>query len=107
MLIGSCALPARAPPPPPPRPCTALPSLFSREYYLTVPHGPYFPHPNYLPASVQARLGDSNRNLAAKVLQLLGDISKAMGSAFDKVARPVLLSPAVSNLSDNKKQVCA
>lgn len=49
-------------------------------------------------------MADSNRNLAAKVLVLLGDIAKAMGPPFDKVARPVVLSPAVANLADNKKQ---
>jgi hypothetical protein len=54
---------------------------------------------------LQARLTDSNRNLAAKVLQLLGDIARAMGPPFDRGARPPLLSPAVANLSDNKKQV--
>ena len=54
---------------------------------------------------MQARLADSNRNLAAKVLVLLGELARAMGPPFDKVARPVLLAPAVSNLSDNKKQV--
>lgn len=53
----------------------------------------------------QARLGDSNRNLAAKVLQLLGDIARAMGPPFDRGARSPLLLPAVANLSDNKKQV--
>lgn len=51
-------------------------------------------------------MGDSNRNLAAKVLMLLGDIARAMGPPFDRVARPVLF-PAVANLSDNKKQVGA
>lgn len=50
-------------------------------------------------------MADSNRNLAAKVLVLLGDIAKAMGPPFDKGARPVVLSPAVANLADNKKQV--
>jgi hypothetical protein len=54
---------------------------------------------------VQNRLADSNRNLAAKVLQLLGDIARAMGPPFDRAARGVLLFPAVANLSDNKKQV--
>ena len=57
------------------------------------------------PACLQARLADSNRNLAAKVLILLGDIARAMGPPFDARARPALLFPAVANLSDNKKQV--
>ena len=56
-------------------------------------------------ASVQARLGDSNRNLAARVLLLLGELAKAMGAAFDRVGRP-LLGTAVANLSDSKSQVC-
>ena len=51
----------------------------------------------------QGRMTDSNRNLAAKVLVLLGDIARAMGPPFDRAARPVLF-PAVANLSDNKKQ---
>ena len=54
---------------------------------------------------LQARLADSNRNLAAKVLILLGDIARAMGPPFDARARTALLFPAVANLSDNKKQV--
>ncbi|PRW20522.1 microtubule associated isoform A [Chlorella sorokiniana] len=54
--------------------------------------------------ALKGRMTDSNRNLAAKVLQLLGDIARAMGPPFDKGARPVLF-PAVANLSDNKKQV--
>lgn len=55
--------------------------------------------------ALKGRMADSNRNLAAKVLVLLGDIAKAMGPPFDKGARPVVLSPAVANLADNKKQV--
>lgn len=55
-------------------------------------------------SALKGRMTDSNRNLAAKVLQLLGDIARAMGPPFDKGARP-LLFPAVANLSDNKKQV--
>ncbi|KAL4424717.1 hypothetical protein ABPG77_000060 [Micractinium sp. CCAP 211/92] len=55
--------------------------------------------------ALKGRMADSNRNLAAKVLVLLGDIAKAMGPAFDKGARPVVLAPAVANLADNKKQV--
>lgn len=54
---------------------------------------------------LQGRLADSNRNLAAKALSVVGDIAKAMGPPFDKQARGVLLGPALANLSDNKKQV--
>eukprot|EP00887_Chlorella_sp_A99_P000367 scaffold13.g367.t1 len=57
-----------------------------------------------LPA-LKGRLADSNRNLAAKTLCLLGDLAAAMGPPFDKQARPLLLGPALANLSDNKKQV--
>lgn len=39
------------------------------------------------------------------MLQLLGDIARAMGPAFDKAARPVLLYPAAGAFQDNKKQV--
>ena len=49
-------------------------------------------------------MGDSNRNLAARVLLLLGALAKAMGAAFDRVGRP-LLGTTVANLSDNKSQV--
>lgn len=56
-----------------------------------------------LPA-LKGRMADSNRNLAAKTLCLLGDIAAAMGPPFDKQARP-LLAPALANLSDSKKQV--
>jgi len=56
------------------------------------------------PAALKGRMTDSNRNLAAKVLVLLGDIAKAMGPPFDRGARPVLLFPAVANLADNKVQ---
>lgn len=48
---------------------------------------------------------DSNRNLTAKVLVLLGDVARAMGPPFDKAARSQLLIPAVHNMADNKKQV--
>ena len=53
---------------------------------------------------MQARLGDSNRNLAARVLLLLGELAKAIGAAFDRIGRP-LLGTAVANLSDSKSQV--
>ncbi len=54
--------------------------------------------------SVQGRLADSNRNLAAKALMVVGDIARAMGPAFDKQGRN-LLGPALANISDNKKTV--
>lgn len=49
-------------------------------------------------------MSDTNRNLTAKTLLLLGEMAKAMGPAFDSVGRP-LLSVSVSNLSDTKSQV--
>ena len=52
----------------------------------------------------QARLVDSNRNLAAKVLLLLGQLARAIGPAFDRQGR-FLLSSALLCLSDNKHQV--
>ncbi|RMZ53878.1 hypothetical protein APUTEX25_005624, partial [Auxenochlorella protothecoides] len=57
-----------------------------------------------LPA-LKSRLADTNRNLAAKALLTLSRIATAMGPEFDRVAGRLLLAPAVSNLSDNKKQV--
>ncbi len=53
---------------------------------------------------MQGRLVDSNRNLAAKVLLLLGQLATAMGPAFDRQGR-FLLNPALLCLSDNKHQV--
>ena len=49
-------------------------------------------------------MADTNRNLTAKTLLLLGELAKAMGPAFDSVGRP-LLSVSVANLSDTKSQV--
>ena len=49
-------------------------------------------------------MADSNRNLAAKALILVGDVAKAMGPPFDRQAR-TLLPAAVGNFADNKKQV--
>lgn len=54
---------------------------------------------------LQGRMSDTNRNLTAKTLLLLGEMAKAMGPAFESVGRP-LLSVSVSNLSDSKSQVC-
>ena len=53
---------------------------------------------------VQGRMSDTNRNLTAKTLLLLGELAKAMGPAFEGVGRP-LLSTAVGNISDSKSQV--
>lgn len=50
-------------------------------------------------------MSDTNRNLTAKTLLLLGELAKAMGPAFENIGRP-LLSVSVGNLSDNKSQVC-
>lgn len=61
-------------------------------------------HVSTVSAAIQARLGDSNRNLAARTLILLGELAKAMGAAFDKQCRPIV-APSLSNISDTKKQV--
>lgn len=53
---------------------------------------------------LQGRMSDTNRNLTAKTVLLLGELAKAMGPAFEGVGRP-LLSTAVGNLSDSKSQV--
>ena len=52
----------------------------------------------------QGRMSDTNRNLTAKTMLLLGELAKAMGPAFEGVGRP-LLSTAVGNISDSKSQV--
>ncbi|KAL0039701.1 hypothetical protein WJX77_005628 [Trebouxia sp. C0004] len=57
-----------------------------------------------LMSALKGRMADTNRNLTAKTLLLLGELAKAMGSAFDSVGRP-LLSVSVANLSDTKSQV--
>ena len=49
-------------------------------------------------------MSDTNRNLTAKTLLLLGELAKAMGPAFESIGRP-LMSVSVANLSDNKSQV--
>ena len=53
---------------------------------------------------LQARLGDANRNLAARVLYLTASLGAAMGPAFDKAGRPLLVA-GTALLNDNKKQV--
>ena len=55
---------------------------------------------------MQARLGDANRNLAARVLLLTAELAKAMGPAFDRVGRQLLIA-SMASLHDNKKQVGA
>ncbi|KAL0028272.1 hypothetical protein WJX79_006476 [Trebouxia sp. C0005] len=57
-----------------------------------------------LMSALKGRMADTNRNLTAKALLLLGELAKAMGPAFDSVGRP-LLSVSVANLSDTKSQV--
>jgi cytoskeleton-associated protein 5 len=54
--------------------------------------------------ALRARFADTNRNLAAKALLLLGKLAAAVGAPFDRAARPVL-APALGCLADNKKQV--
>ena len=60
--------------------------------------------PDFL-AALRARFGDANRNLAARSISLVGQIALAVGAPFDKIAHGVLLSAAILNLSDTKKQV--
>ena len=61
-------------------------------------------NPELFPA-LRGRMADTNRNLAAKTLILLGKFASAMGPAFDKAASRVVLMPSLGALSDNKKQV--
>ena len=53
---------------------------------------------------LQARLGDANRNLAARVLHLIAQLAAAMGPPFDKAGRPLLVA-GTALLNDIKKQV--
>jgi cytoskeleton-associated protein 5 len=55
--------------------------------------------------ALKARFGDTNRNLAARALLLVGMLATAVGPSFDKLAHATLLTAALLNLSDNKKQV--
>lgn len=48
-------------------------------------------------------MSDTNRNLTAKTLLLLGELAKAVGPAFENIARP-LMATSVAQLSDNKSQ---
>ena len=60
--------------------------------------------PTELFAALRGRLADTNRNLAARTLLLIGKLADAVGAPFDRLGRPVLI-PALGTLSDNKKQV--
>lgn len=60
---------------------------------------------NELFPALRGRLADTNRNLAAKTLLLVGKFASAMGPSFDKAASRPMLVPALGALSDNKKQV--
>lgn len=60
--------------------------------------------PTELFAGLRGRMTDTNRNLAARTLLLIGKLAEAVGPPFDRLARPVLV-PTLSTLSDNKKQV--
>lgn len=52
----------------------------------------------------QGRLADSNKNLVARVMLVIGDLARAMGPPFQQQGRTVL-APALLNLSDSKKHV--
>jgi hypothetical protein len=66
-------------------------------------------HSTVPPGLVQAlrrRFTDTNRNLAAKSLAVLALMADAMPPPFfDRLARQVVLLPALTALSDSKKQV--
>lgn len=53
---------------------------------------------------LQGRLADSNRNLGARALLLLGGVGKAMGPPIERAAR-TCLGPALQCLADKKKPV--
>lgn len=55
--------------------------------------------------ALKARFSDTNRNLAARALLLVGMLANAVGPPFDKLAHATLLTTALLNLSDSKKQV--
>ena len=57
-----------------------------------------------LVCALQARLADANRNLAARVLHLTAQLAAAVGPAFDRAGRPLLVA-GTALLNDNKKQV--
>lgn len=61
--------------------------------------------PSDLLTSMKARFADTNRNLAAKSISVVGMLATAIGEPFDRLAHGILLAPAVSNLADTKKQV--
>ena len=53
---------------------------------------------------MQARLGNSNRNLGVRALLLLGALGRAMGPTIERAARQCL-PPALNCLADKKKPV--
>lgn len=55
--------------------------------------------------ALRKRFGDSNRNLAARSICLVGTLATAVGPDFDRIAHAILLGPAVENLADMKRQV--
>jgi cytoskeleton-associated protein 5 len=55
--------------------------------------------------ALRKRFSDTNRNLAARSITLAGMLATAVGPEFDKIAHGTLLSAAVENLADSKKQV--
>ena len=55
--------------------------------------------------ALRKRFSDSNRNLAARSISLVGTLAEAVGPDFDRIAHATLLGPAVENLADMKKQV--
>jgi len=65
---------------------------------------PDIPAAELFPA-LRGRMADTNRNLAARTLLLLGKLAEAIGQPFDKLASRPVLVPALGTLSDNKKQV--
>lgn len=56
--------------------------------------------------ALKGRLSDSNKNLIAQALSVLGKLASAMGRAIAREARPVL-APAVRCICDSKANVSA
>jgi hypothetical protein len=54
--------------------------------------------------ALKGRLTDSNKNLVAQTLSLIGKLAKAMGRAINREARPVL-GPALRCICDSKPNV--
>eukprot|EP01119_Soliformovum_irregulare_P020081 TRINITY_DN6464_c0_g2_i3.p1 TRINITY_DN6464_c0_g2~~TRINITY_DN6464_c0_g2_i3.p1 ORF type:complete len:1712 (-),score=696.34 TRINITY_DN6464_c0_g2_i3:1217-6352(-) len=59
-----------------------------------------------LPAALKPRIQDSNMNLAINAMEVLGRIATAMGPSIEKHMK-LLIPPAISNYTFNKKQVPA